>query len=166
MANWIGVSSPLPTARPGRKAPLRREDPPVTPIIVIAVDDLVHEPPFRIGALEVRPATREVIVGDRREVLEPRVMQVLVVLAHSVGEVVSRDDLIRTCWAGRIVADDAINRAVAAVRRVGKRLGVFKVATVRRRGYRLDVARTPRESLQRRVAGLLRRALAGLRLRG
>jgi DNA-binding winged helix-turn-helix (wHTH) protein len=140
MADWIGVTfARLSTARPGRKGAVRREDPPAAPVVVV-VDDLAHEPAFRIGALEVRPATREVIVGDRREVLEPRVMQVLVVLAYSAGEVVSRDHLFRTCWAGRIVGEDAVNRAVAGVRRVGQRLGGFKVVTVARVGYRIDVA--------------------------
>ncbi|WP_297695100.1 hypothetical protein, partial [Phenylobacterium sp.] len=43
-------------------------------------------------------------------VLEPRVMQVLVALARERGEIVSRDDLIASCWAGRIVGEDAINR--------------------------------------------------------
>src|SRR3990170_1957445 len=70
--------------------------------------DLAHIQPFRIGDVEVRPATREVLGGDRREVLEPRVMQVLVTLAGARGEILSRDDLIDACWSGRAVTDDAI----------------------------------------------------------
>src|SRR4051794_11189522 len=64
---------------------------------------LARERPFRLGAVEVRPATREVVGPDGREVLEPRVMQVLVALARAGGETVTREDLTESCWEGRIV---------------------------------------------------------------
>jgi TolB-like protein len=99
--------------------------------------DLAHAPPFALGALDVRPATREVVAGERRETLEPRIMQVLVALARQRGEVVSRNDLILSCWGGRVVGDDAIQRAVAGVRRLGEAHGAFAVETVPRVGYRL-----------------------------
>jgi len=74
--------------------------------------DLTRQAPFFLGTLEIRPASREVVAGGEREVLEPRVMQVLVALARRPGEVVSRDEMIAQCWAGRVVGDDAINRCV------------------------------------------------------
>ena len=49
--------------------------------------------PFRLGVLDVQPATRQVIRGDRRETIEPRVMQVLVALVQANGAVVTRDAL-------------------------------------------------------------------------
>jgi DNA-binding winged helix-turn-helix (wHTH) protein/TolB-like protein/tetratricopeptide (TPR) repeat protein len=104
----------------------------------VAAIDLAREPPFSLGALQVRPATREVVCGERREVLEPRVMQVLVALASRRGEVVSRDELIVACWGGRVVGDDAINRAIAGVRRVASDIGGFSLETVARVGYRLN----------------------------
>jgi DNA-binding winged helix-turn-helix (wHTH) protein/TolB-like protein len=100
--------------------------------------DLAREADFRIGALEVRPSTREVVAGEAREVLEPRVMQVLTALARRRGEVVSRDELTAACWGGRVVGDDAIQRAVAVVRRLGEAHGAFSVETVARVGYRLS----------------------------
>ncbi|HEX5263636.1 MAG TPA: hypothetical protein VFW13_08925, partial [Phenylobacterium sp.] len=52
--------------------------------------DLAREPAFQLSAVHVRPATREVVgFSGLREVLEPRVMQVLVALARRRGEVVS-----------------------------------------------------------------------------
>jgi hypothetical protein len=60
--------------------------------------DLWRQPPFTIGWASVRPSAREVAIGDRLEFLEPRVMQVLVVLARRRGEVVSREELIAACW--------------------------------------------------------------------
>src|SRR5579862_4884454 len=60
--------------------------------------DLAHEPAFELGGATVMPSTRELVVGDRREIAEPRIMQVLVALARRRGLVVSRNDLIASCW--------------------------------------------------------------------
>src|SRR5690242_6597371 len=98
---------------------------------------LAHQASLSLGALEVRPATREAIWSTGREVLPPRVMQVLVALAQAGGEVVSRDDLIDRCWDGRIVSEDAINQILSKLRRLAARSGAFAVETVPRVGYRL-----------------------------
>ena len=99
--------------------------------------NLARTRPFKIGAIEVRPASREVISAGRREMLEPRVMQVLVALASARGEILSRDDLIEACWEGRAVSDDAINRALSLVRALGRTTGAFQVETIVKVGYRL-----------------------------
>jgi DNA-binding winged helix-turn-helix (wHTH) protein/TolB-like protein len=112
--------------------------------------DLAREPDFRIGRLEVRPSTREVIAGETREVLEPRIMQVLVALSRRHGEVVSRDELIASCWGGRVVGEDAIQRAVAGVRRLGEANAAFAVETVARVGYRLVETEATRQRFWRR----------------
>lgn len=98
--------------------------------------ELSHEADFTIGAAEVHPAICEVEIGDRRISMEPRVMQVLVALAHHEDQVLSRDDLIQSCWRGRVVGDDAIVRCISAVRRLGVEAG-FSVETIVRVGYRL-----------------------------
>ena len=99
--------------------------------------DLAQEHDFALGGLAVRPSSREVVRGDEREVLEPRVMQVLVLLARHRGQVISRDQLIEACWAGRVVGEDAINRCIARVRRLAETHGGFAVETIARVGYRL-----------------------------
>ncbi len=99
--------------------------------------ELAHEEPFNLGPMQVRPALLEVAGPGWRETLEPRVMQVLVVLARSRGEVVSRDDLIQTCWGGRVVGEDAINRCIGRLRRLARVRGGFELTTVPRVGYRL-----------------------------
>src|ERR1700679_1195326 len=100
--------------------------------------DLAREAGFALGAVEVRPSRRELIAGGRSEILEARVMQVLIALARRRGQVVSRDDLITGCWGGRAVSEDAIQRCIAALRRVAETHGGFSVTTVARVGYRLD----------------------------
>jgi DNA-binding winged helix-turn-helix (wHTH) protein/formylglycine-generating enzyme required for sulfatase activity/predicted esterase len=99
--------------------------------------DLAREAEFSLGELRIRPSSREVLTPDRTEVLEPRVMQVLVALARRRGEVVSRDDLIKECWAGRVVGEDAITRSIARVRRLAEAHASFSIETIARVGYRL-----------------------------
>ncbi len=106
--------------------------------------ELAHVAPFRLGPIEARPATREIIAGGEREVLQPRIMQVLVALARQAGEVVSRDDLIAACWDGQEVGNDAIQRCVAKLRQVGVAHGAFSIENIARVGYRLNT--TPEQA--------------------
>jgi Tol biopolymer transport system component/DNA-binding winged helix-turn-helix (wHTH) protein len=101
--------------------------------------DLAREADFSLGALRVSPSTREVLRGADRESLEPRVMQVLVALFQANGRVVSRDELISRCWEGRIVGEDAINRAIGRLRRLSEGDGEasFVIETIPRVGFRL-----------------------------
>jgi len=99
---------------------------------------LAHEPAFVLGPVKVIPPTRQVVIGDERHTIEPRVMQVLVVLAKARGMVVSRDELIDRCWNGRIVGDDAINHAIGKLRQLGLASSdAFVLETIPRVGYRL-----------------------------
>jgi DNA-binding winged helix-turn-helix (wHTH) protein len=102
--------------------------------------DLARVAGFRLGQLRVDPPVRELARDDGiRQLLEPRVMQVLVVLAQAEGAVVSREDLIERCWGGRVVGDSAINRVILLLRRVAAEIGedAFQIDTVARVGYRL-----------------------------
>ena len=108
---------------------------------------------------------------ERREVLEPLVMQVLVALASAHGETLSRDDLIAACWGGRAVTDDALNRVVSRLRALSRSYGGFRVETITKVGYRLiaDGNAAPftdglhaRPRISRRSAILATAAVAGL----
>lgn len=107
--------------------------------------DLAREADFPLGALLVRPSAREVCRDGIRDMLEPRVMQVLVALFQAQGRVVSRDELIARCWEGRIVGEDAINRAIGRLRRLSEGDGEasFAIETIPRIGYRLAAAGRP-----------------------
>jgi TolB-like protein len=100
---------------------------------------LGRSPSFRLGVLDVKPTTRQVTRGDRSKTIEPRVMQVLVALAQANGAVVTRDDLISTCWAGAVVGNNAIHRTISRLRELASTFGVdtFRIETIARVGYRL-----------------------------
>ena len=108
--------------------------------------DLAHMSAFNLGPVEVRPPSRELIAGDRRELVEPLVMQVLVALHSAKSATLSRDDLIDACWGGRAVSDDAISRVASRLRSLGKSLGGFEVETIPKIGYRLIVRDEPRSN--------------------
>ncbi|MDO9490261.1 MAG: winged helix-turn-helix domain-containing protein, partial [Sphingomonadaceae bacterium] len=101
--------------------------------------DLASHPRFRVGKLEVRPGVREVVGVDGPELVEPRVMAVLIALADAAGETLSRDELIERCWGGVVVGEDAINRVIAKLRRLaaGAGAGSFAIETVTKVGHRL-----------------------------
>ena len=101
---------------------------------------LAEAEPLGLGSATLRPATRELLWGDERIILEPRVVQTLVALAQANGEVVSRDALIERCWGGLHVGEDAINRALSMARKAGRSAGeAFTIETIPRVGYRLVI---------------------------
>ncbi|HEV2363315.1 MAG TPA: winged helix-turn-helix domain-containing protein [Caulobacteraceae bacterium] len=104
--------------------------------------DLAREPDFALGPAQVHPPIGEVTFGGIRIRLQPRVMQVLVALARAEGEVVSRDDLLASCWGGLAIGEDSINRCIQRLRRLAETEapGAFAIETLPRIGYRLGRA--------------------------
>jgi Tol biopolymer transport system component/DNA-binding winged helix-turn-helix (wHTH) protein len=98
---------------------------------------LAQEKPFRLASTQVRPASLEVEFQSRTASLEPRVMKVLVALGRMGGEPVSREMLIDCCWAGRVVTDGALNRAIAQLRKT-LRDPQIRIETIPTVGYRLQ----------------------------
>ena len=120
---------------------------------------LAHEPCFKLGRAMVEPSLRMIRSPCGTELLvEPRVMQVLVALAKSRSGLLSRSDLRDACWDGRATSDDAIDRVIAQIRRLGSATGhAFTVETLPRVGYRLvgkgiseDTERTAFDGFSRR----------------
>jgi DNA-binding winged helix-turn-helix (wHTH) protein/tetratricopeptide (TPR) repeat protein len=102
--------------------------------------ELAHEPDFVLGRLTVSPSRRELVRDDgEREVIEHRVMQVLIALVRARGGIVTRDELIMSCWEGRVVGDDAIHRVLSRLRKVASSIGAgsIDIETITKIGYRL-----------------------------
>ena len=134
--------------------------------------DLAHEPEFTIGCVRVQPSTRMIIIDGQSEIIEPRMMQVLVAFGRAKGQVVTRDELIDLCWEGRVVGDDALSRVLWRLRQALAKFDRpgFDIETIPRVGYRLvvsesrEAAADPNSASARDVArvsgGVSRRSIA------
>ena len=94
---------------------------------------------FFVGDWRVMPSICRIRLGDKPVKLEPRVMQVLELLARYPNEVVSRSHLEAEVWGGRAVGYEALGRTVTILR---KALGDDAkqprfIETLSKKGYRL-----------------------------
>jgi DNA-binding winged helix-turn-helix (wHTH) protein/tetratricopeptide (TPR) repeat protein len=71
---------------------------------------------FELGPWQVLPDLGLLRRGDTEEHLEPMVMDVLVLLASSEGDVVTSDQIVDAVWAGRPTAPEAIVQKIKVLR--------------------------------------------------
>ena len=117
--------------------------------------DLATVADFAIGNARVRPSLREIECGGTFEMLEPRVMQVLVLLAEMEGRTVSRTLMVERCWGGVIVGEDAIQRCIGRLRKVADVTGAFEIITLSRVGYRLNARTNASDAPPERLLAVL-----------
>ena len=94
---------------------------------------------IQIGDCWADPATNELGRKSQTLRLEPKVMEVLVVLARRADAVVSRDELLSTVWPGVIVGDEALTQSVIKLRKAlgdNPRSPAY-IETISKRGYRM-----------------------------
>src|SRR5215510_2563207 len=72
---------------------------------------------FRLEELTIHPRTGDVSGPGGHAKLDPKVVEVLVLLAEHAGQVVSREDLLAKVWPGTVVTDDALSRCIYELRR-------------------------------------------------
>jgi DNA-binding winged helix-turn-helix (wHTH) protein/dipeptidyl aminopeptidase/acylaminoacyl peptidase len=72
--------------------------------------------PFRINDVEIRPASNEIVQAGKRTRVKPRLMDVLMRLASTPGEVVARETLLAELWPRRMVNDEVLSRVIADLR--------------------------------------------------
>lgn len=103
--------------------------------------DLVSHAAFRLGDLLVDPPLRRLAGPLGETAIEPRVMQVLLALVETEGQVQTREALVRRCWAGLFVGEDSLTRAIGEIRRALRQAGSSNVRleTISKAGYRLVV---------------------------
>jgi DNA-binding winged helix-turn-helix (wHTH) protein/Tfp pilus assembly protein PilF len=94
---------------------------------------------FRLGPWIVRPSLNSIALNGRIVRLEPKAMEVLVCLAKQQGNVVSKEQLISTVWAGTFVGDDALTRCISELRKAfdDDPKAPRMIETISKRGYRL-----------------------------
>jgi DNA-binding winged helix-turn-helix (wHTH) protein/dipeptidyl aminopeptidase/acylaminoacyl peptidase len=96
------------------------------------------KPYFVFDNIRLYPDQRLLIKNDDRIPLTPRVMDLLIVLVKHQGELVSKEALLETVWAGRFVEDGNLNRTISTLRKnLGSRSnGNDLIETVPKLGYR------------------------------
>ena len=85
--------------------------------------------------------------GDDVRRLEPKVMEVLALMAATPGETISRETFMEEVWTGTIVTDDVLARCISELRKAlgDKARSPSYVQTIRKRGYVLIAPVEPYE---------------------
>jgi DNA-binding winged helix-turn-helix (wHTH) protein/Flp pilus assembly protein TadD len=134
---------------------------------LLRLADLAGRDDFEMGPLRVSPSRRTLEGPFGTAHVEPRIMQVLLLLADSEGSVVTRSQLFEEIWSGAAVGDDSLNRAIGRVRQATAEVapGAIEIETIPRTGYRLlrreakeDAAQTRHATASSRVS---RRTMVG-----
>ena len=97
---------------------------------------------FHVGEWTVHPPLNRLSRGGEEVRVEPKVMQVLEVLAETPGQVVTREALVARVWPDVFVSEDVLHRAIRELRRVfgDDTANPIYIETIRKRGYRLIAA--------------------------
>lgn len=92
---------------------------------------------WQLGTFELDESRRELRRGERVMVIEPKPLNLLMLLVRHPGELISKGELIERLWGNRPVSDTVIARCVAKLRAA---LGEHQdwVRTVHGYGYRFD----------------------------
>ena len=72
---------------------------------------------FSVGNFRVDMARSQIIAQDNILSMEPKVLQVLLLLAENQGEVVSHDEILDKVWPDVHVAPNALQRCIAQLRK-------------------------------------------------
>lgn len=103
---------------------------------------------LRIGEWVADPATNQLRRGDEVVKVEPRSMDLLMLLARRAGEVVGREELLSTVWPGVVVGDEALTQGITKLRRAlgdDPRVPTY-IETISKRGYRMLAAVSPMQA--------------------
>ncbi len=94
---------------------------------------------IRVGLWLVEPDLNSISCDGQKAHVEPKAMQVLLRLADSPGETVSKDEIIRSVWPDTFVGDDALSRAIYELRKAFQDNSQQPqvIQTIAKRGYRL-----------------------------
>lgn len=94
---------------------------------------------FRIDPHTVIPARNLIVTPAGEHRVEPKIMEVLVALAETPGQVVSREKILNAVWGDTLVGEEVVSRAISELRKVlGDDAKSAKyIETIPKKGYRL-----------------------------
>jgi non-specific serine/threonine protein kinase len=93
---------------------------------------------YRFGAAEFDESRFELRVSGLAVDLERRPLEVLRILLHNAGEVVTKEELLDTVWEGRVTVENVLANAVAKLRKALGEANASFIVTKPRIGYRFD----------------------------
>ncbi len=102
---------------------------------------------FQLGEWTVRPEDGSLTSSDAATRLEPLSMELLIFLCSRSGQVVTKDEVLKSVWRGRFVSDDTVKASFYQLRKAlrdSPRKPRF-IETLPKRGYRILVKPVPLE---------------------
>jgi DNA-binding winged helix-turn-helix (wHTH) protein len=93
---------------------------------------------FFFGEWQVDPSANTLRLGKQLIQLEPKAMDVLVLLCQNAGEVLSSDEIVSICWPQAEVGDNPLHKIITQIRKAlgDSATSSTYIETIRKRGYR------------------------------
>lgn len=94
---------------------------------------------FFVGEWQVTATTNSLIRGAQIKQLEPKAMDVLLLLCEKQGELVSSEEILNHCWRTVAVGDNPLHKVITQLRKAfdDKASDPQYIETIRKRGYRV-----------------------------
>ncbi|MFT6952310.1 MAG: DNA-binding winged helix-turn-helix (wHTH) protein [Paraglaciecola sp.] len=94
---------------------------------------------FFIGDWQVTPSTNSLRCGNNIKQLEPKAMDVLLLLCQQVDVVLSIEEIANQCWGNTNIGDNPVHKAINQLRKAfdDKPSAPKYIETIRKRGYRI-----------------------------
>lgn len=107
------------------------------------------ESPFQIGSWLIEPELNRIVRQKHQQAIEPRLMRLLVLLAATPRELVSKDVIFDEVWGGLAVTDESLAQAISKLRKLldDGPDGPVYIETIRKKGYRLVADVIPADPL-------------------
>ena len=89
--------------------------------------------PLRFGNVEVRPSTRELLIGGQPTAVGARAFDLLLALVERRDRVVTKNELLELVWPNLVVEENNLQVHISSLRKL---LGPQAITTIPGRGYR------------------------------
>ncbi len=102
---------------------------------------VLHSARWRFGAFELDEARRELSRQGELVEIEPKPLNMLMLMLRHPGELITKNDLMEALWTGRIVTESVLSNCVTKLRSVlGDEAGAPRIRNLHGYGYRLEAS--------------------------
>lgn len=116
----------------------------------------IHSSVYEFSGFRLEVAQRRLLYRGQSIPLKPKILDLLLYLVETRGQLIGKDDLMREVWPDTVVEDNNITVSISHLRKIlgEDRLNPKFIETVPRRGYRFVAAVTELPASQSAVARL------------